>query len=178
MSIRKYIIFATSVVLALCVLPSGVFAKTNTKTNTNTVVITASEKKIVILAAADTPKPVMKTSVLPETSASGSEEETPQIMAERQKTYDTMNTLLIQSYKTKLDKILSDVYVSVENVAKEDPAPHAAILEKIAEEIDKKMESMEKQGISPNRKKILVSIFTYLKSDILMKAEDLKQKGK
>jgi len=156
MRLQKHLIFATTLLTACFFVPSGVFAAEGN----------------------DTTKPVMKTSVLPDTtSASGSEESTGAI-AERQKTYDNMNTLLIQSYKTKLDKILSDVYDSVENVAKEDPALQAAILEKIAEEIDKKMEGMEKQGVSPNRKKILVSIFTYLKSDILTKAEDLKQKGK
>lgn len=141
MRLLKHLIFATTLLMACFLLPSGVFAA----------------------SGEDTPKPVMKTSILPETNSASGNEESTGSMAERQKTYDNMNTLLIQSYKTKLDKILSDVYNSVEHVAKEDPALQAAILEKIAEEIDKKMDGMEKQGISPNRKKILVSIFTYLK---------------
>ena len=150
MRLFRHSILAIFGLLVWSVASSGVFA--------SAPVVQIHVSKTVVNFAAETVKPTMKNSVLPDSSTSGTSEDADTLM-ERQKTYDNMNALLIQSYKTKLDKILSDVYSSVENVAKEDPALQAAILERIAEEIDAKIANLEKQTISPNRKKILLSIF-------------------
>ena len=85
---------------------------------------------------------------------------------ERQKAMDDINAFLIESYKFKLDKLLDEVYRSVRVASKDDPKLQTVLLRRILREIEGKIAVANEKPITPNRKKILVSVFTYLKSEI------------
>ena len=95
---------------------------------------------------------------------------------EKQKAMDDVNAFLIESYKIKLDKLLDDVYRSVRVAAKDDPALQTLLLKRVLAEIEAKMDSIAARPISPNRKKILLAVFSYLKSDVESKIRSLGEK--
>lgn len=95
---------------------------------------------------------------------------------EKQKAMDDVNAFLIESYKIKLDKLLDDVYRSVRVAAKDDPALQTLLLKRVLAEIEAKMDSIAARPISPNRKKILLAVFSYLKSDVQSKIRSLGDK--
>jgi len=95
---------------------------------------------------------------------------------EKQKAMDDVNAFLIESYKIKLDKLLDDVYRSVRVAAKDDPALQTLLLKRVLAEIEAKMDSIAARPISPNRKKILLAVFSYLKSDVQSKIRSLSDK--
>ncbi len=95
---------------------------------------------------------------------------------EKQKAMDDVNAFLIESYKIKLDKLLDEVYRSVRVAAKDDPALQALLLKRVLVEIESKMDSIAVRKISPNRKKILLAVFAYLRSDVKEKIKTLEEK--
>ncbi len=101
--------------------------------------------------------------------------EDPGAERERQKAMDDVNAFLIESYKIKLDKTLAEVYESVRSASKDDPALQVALLRRILTEIEAKVSVLTSaKQISPNRKKILLSVFTYLRFNIESKIRTLK----
>lgn len=95
---------------------------------------------------------------------------------EKQKAIDDVNAFLIESYKIKLDKLLDDVYRSVRVAAKDDPALQTLLLKRVLSEIEVKMQSISDRNISSNRKKILLSVFSYLKNDVESKIRSFGEK--
>lgn len=95
---------------------------------------------------------------------------------EKQKAIDDVNAFLIESYKIKLDKLLDDVYRSVRVAAKDDPALQTLLLKRVLAEIEAKIDSIAARPISPNRKKILLAVFSYLRSDVESKIRSLGEK--
>lgn len=95
---------------------------------------------------------------------------------EKQKAMDDVNAFLIESYKIKLDKLLDEVYRSVRMAAKDDPALQTLLLKRVLGEIENKMDSIAVRKISPNRKKILLAVFAYLRSDVQAKIKSLEAK--
>ncbi len=87
-----------------------------------------------------------------------------------------MNAFLIESYKIKLDKLLSDVYKAVRTAAKDDPALQVMLLKRVLAEINAKMDSIAGRDVSPNRKKILLSVFAYLQKDVETKIASFETK--
>ncbi len=87
-----------------------------------------------------------------------------------------MNAFLIESYKIKLDKLLSDVYRAVRNASKDDPAIQVLLLKRVLTEINAKMDSIAGRDVSPNRKKILLSVFAYLQKDVEEKIASFETK--
>lgn len=87
-----------------------------------------------------------------------------------------MNAFLIESYKIKLDKLLSDVYRAVRNASKDDPAIQVLLLKRVLAEINAKMDSIAGRDVSPNRKKILLSVFAYLQKDVEEKIASFETK--
>ncbi len=95
---------------------------------------------------------------------------------EKQKAMDDVNAFLIESYKIKLDKLLDEVYRSVRVAAKDDPALQTLLLKRVLGEIENKMDSIAVRKISPNRKKILLAVFAYLRTDVQAKIKSLETK--
>jgi hypothetical protein len=100
----------------------------------------------------------------------------PETEREKQKAIDDMNAFLIESYKIKLDKLLSDVYRAVRNASKDDPAIQVLLLKRVLAEINAKMDSIAGRDVSPNRKKILLSVFAYLQKDVEEKIASFETK--
>ncbi|MDQ1344212.1 MAG: hypothetical protein QG650_932 [Patescibacteria group bacterium] len=121
-----------------------------------------------------------KTAATPKTEAAedsgepeDSEEDVYEREREKQKAIDDVNAFLIESYKIKLDKLLDEVYRSVRVASKDDPALQTLLLRRVLSEIEAKMQSISERNITPNRKKILIAVFSYLKSDIESKIRAL-----
>lgn len=109
-------------------------------------------------------------------TGSGASDESEDKVREKQKAIDDVNAFLIESYKIKLDKLLDDVYRSVRVASKDDPALQTLLLKRVLSEIGAKMDSISDRDISPNRKKILLAVFSYLRSDIESKIRALGEK--
>lgn len=112
----------------------------------------------------------------PEGASTGALAPSTDVEKEKQKAMDDVNAFLIESYKIKLDKLLDEVYRSVRVAAKDDPALQALLLRRVLVEIENKMDSIAVRKISPNRKKILLSVFAYLRSDVKEKIKSLEEK--
>lgn len=112
---------------------------------------------------------------VPEETSTG-ETVSPGVEKEKQKAMDDVNAFLIESYKIKLDKLLDEVYRSVRVAAKDDPALQTLLLKRVLGEIENKMDSIAVRKISPNRKKILLAVFAYLRTDVQAKIKSLEAK--
>lgn len=110
-----------------------------------------------------------------EESDSGSEDPVDQEdrQRERQKAVDDVNAFLIESYKIKLDRALADVYQSVRAAAKDDSSVQTSILKRILSEIETKVQALSDRPVGPNRKKILLAVFSYMKADIESKIRSI-----
>lgn len=112
-------------------------------------------------------------------TASGSEEdsagkqETDEEKKDREKTINDINTFLIESYKLKIDRILTNLNLSIERVTNNDPVAQAKLLEKIRGDISTKVQVINSRNISSNRKKILSSIFSYIQENLDAKISHL-----
>lgn len=85
---------------------------------------------------------------------------------ERAKTIDNINTFLIESYKIKIDKIFSNLSISLEKATNADPVVQIKLLKKMRGDIDAKMGILDSHNISVNRKKILGAVFSYIQKNI------------
>lgn len=95
---------------------------------------------------------------------------------EKQKVMDDVNAFLIESYKIKLDKILEGVYRSVQKAADDNDELQIVLLNRVLSEIRGKTQVIADRNISANRKKILLSVFSYLESDIQSKIRSLSER--
>jgi|GEM_PF-5448631 len=85
---------------------------------------------------------------------------------ERAKTIDNINTFLIESYKIKIDKIFSNLSISLEKATQNDPAVQIKLLKKMRGDITVRMNDLDTKDISTNRKKILSAVFSYIQKNI------------
>lgn len=85
---------------------------------------------------------------------------------ERAKTIENINTFLIESYKIKIDKIFSNLSISLEKATNADPVVQIKLLKKMRGDIDAKMGILDSHNISVNRKKILSAVFSYIQKNI------------
>lgn len=108
-------------------------------------------------------------------SATGALSESDAVKKDKEKTINDINTFLIESYKLKIDRILSNLNMSLERVTDNDPVAQAKLLEKIRNDIDAKIQVINSRSISENRKKILSSIFSYIQENLDAKISKLVQ---
>ena len=99
-------------------------------------------------------------------TSTGMKQETAEEKKEKEKTINDINTFLIETYKLKIDKILSNLNTSLERVTNNDPAAQAQLLEKIRGDINTKIQVINSRKISENRKIILSSIFSYIQENL------------
>ncbi|MDP2103624.1 MAG: hypothetical protein Q8K26_01735, partial [Candidatus Gracilibacteria bacterium] len=85
---------------------------------------------------------------------------------EKAKTINNINTFLIESYKIKIDKIFSNLTISLEKVTRNDPVVQIKLLKKMRSDIGAKMTILDSHDISVNRKKILSAVFNYIQKNI------------
>ncbi len=95
-----------------------------------------------------------------------SDREVQEQQKEKAKTIDNINTFLIESYKIKIDKIFSNLTISLEKVTRNDPVVQIKLLKKMRSDIGAKMTILDSHDISVNRKKILSAVFNYIQKNI------------
>lgn len=108
-------------------------------------------------------------------SETGAVSESDALKKDKEKTMNDINTFLIESYKLKIDRILSNLNMSLERVTDNDPVAQAKLLEKIRNDIDTKIQVINSRSISENRKKILSSVFSYIQENLDAKISKLVQ---
>jgi hypothetical protein len=125
-----------------------------------------------------TVKPVVKTVATAKIPSADAADLTEDIDRDRekQKAMDDVNAFLIESYKIKLDKTLAEVYQSVRIATKDNPELQSLLLRRILSEIETKTTALSERTVSPNRKKILIAVFTYMKADVESKIRSLEEK--
>jgi len=101
-----------------------------------------------------------------ETGQTASHEEMIVQQKERKKTIDNINTFLIESYKIKIDKIFSNLSISLERATQNDPVLQIQFLKKMRSDIGTKMNALDSHNVSVNRKKILGAVFSYIQKNI------------
>ncbi len=123
-------------------------------------------------------KPVVRTVVAAKIPSADAADLTEDIDRDRekQKAMDDVNAFLIESYKIKLDKTLAEVYQSVRIATKDNPELQSLLLRRILSEIETKTTALSERTVSPNRKKILIAVFTYMKADVESKIRSLEEK--
>lgn len=92
--------------------------------------------------------------------------ETDEEKKDREKTINDINTFLIESYKLKIDKILTNLNLSIERVTNNDVVAQAKLLEKIRGDVSAKLQIINSRNISENRKKILFTVFSYIQENL------------
>jgi hypothetical protein len=85
---------------------------------------------------------------------------------EKQKAVEEVNSLIIGSYKSRLDRVLDDLYSNIEEASKGSVTFQITALQKVRDDLDEGLDSLSEESISPNRRKILTGVYFYLKSNI------------
>lgn len=95
---------------------------------------------------------------------------------EQKQAMEEVNALIVDSYKTLLDKVLNQLYLNIREASKGDIGIQIRALSKVRDDLDKKLDSLEDEDITPNRKKILQGVYFYLKSNIELRIQVLQKK--
>ena len=85
---------------------------------------------------------------------------------EKQKAVEEVNSLIIGSYKSRLDRVLDDLYTNIEEASKGSVTFQITALQKVRDDLDEGLDGLSEESISPNRRKILTGVYFYLKSNI------------
>jgi hypothetical protein len=86
--------------------------------------------------------------------------------AEQQRAVEEVNSLIIGSYKSRLDRVLDDLYNNIEVASKGSVTFQVSALQKVRDDLDERLDSLSEESVSPNRRKILTGVYFYLKSNI------------
>ena len=95
---------------------------------------------------------------------------------EQKQAVEEVNALIVDSYKTLLDKVLDQLYLNINEASKGDKSVQIRALSKVRDDLDKKLDGLEDENITPNRKKILQGVYFYLKSNVELKIQGLQKK--
>jgi hypothetical protein len=87
-----------------------------------------------------------------------------------------VNALIVDSYKTLLDKVLEQLYANVAEASRGDKSVQIRALTRVRDDLDKQLDGLEDENITPNRKKILQGVYFYLKSNVELKIQSLQKK--
>lgn len=88
---------------------------------------------------------------------------------------EEVNALIVDSYKALLDKILGQLYANIAEASKGDRSVQILTLSKVRDNLDQKLDALDEQNITPNRKKILQGVYFYLKSNVELRIQSLQK---
>ena len=98
--------------------------------------------------------------------------------SQKKKTMEEVNTLIIDSYRTRLDRVLEMLYTNIRIAARGNIDIQIDSLSQVQSDLDDKLDSINASEMSENRKKILLGVHFYLKSNIEEEIERLKGEKK
>ncbi len=121
------------------------------------------------------PTPVIRTST-GEDSVEKQQQRQLAIKAQEKKdAMEEVNALIVDSYKALLDKILGQLYANIAEASKGDRSVQILTLSKVRDNLDQKLDALDEQNITPNRKKILQGVYFYLKSNVELRIQSLQK---
>lgn len=94
---------------------------------------------------------------------------------EQKAAVEEVNALIVDSYKTLLDKVLDQLYTNIAQASSGDKGVQIRALSKVRDDLDKQLDKLEDGSITPNRKKILQGVYFYLKSNVEQKIKGLQE---
>ncbi len=94
---------------------------------------------------------------------------------EKQKAIEDVNTLIIESYRAQLDRILEELFVTISTATKGNANPQIEVLTQLRNDLDARLDALSDTKVSENRKKILLWIYFYLKSRIETRIDELRK---
>lgn len=95
---------------------------------------------------------------------------------EQKAAVEEVNALILDSYKTMLDKVLNQLYTNIAEASKGNVSVQIKALSKVRDDLDKQLDRLEEEKITPNRKKILQAVYFYLKTNVEEKMRELRGK--
>lgn len=95
---------------------------------------------------------------------------------EQKQAVEEVNALILDSYKTMLDKVLNQLYANIAEASKGNVSVQVKALSKVRDDLDKQLDRLEEEKITPNRKKILQAVYFYLKTNVEEKMRELQGK--
>ncbi len=109
-----------------------------------------------------------KTAPLPSTTLVDQKE------IQKKKSIEEVNTLIIDSYRTRLDRVLDTLYANIRLASRGNIDLQIESLTQVQADLDEKLDLLNNSEMSDNRKKILLGVYFYLKSNIEEEVSRLK----
>jgi hypothetical protein len=94
---------------------------------------------------------------------------------QKKEAVEEVNALIVDSYKALLDKILNQLYANIAEASRGNRSAQIDTLSKVRDNLVQKLDALEEQNITPNRKKILQGIYFYLKSSVESRIQGLQE---
>jgi len=117
-----------------------------------------------------------RSAVAPEDTAAKQKQQLALKAQEQKEAVEEVNALIVDSYKALLDKVLDQLYANVAEASRGDRSVQVRALTKVRDDLDKQLDGLEDENITPNRKKILQGVYFYLKSNVEQKIQTLQKK--
>jgi hypothetical protein len=96
--------------------------------------------------------------------------------ADQSKASEDLNTIIVDSYTARLDKVLQQLYINIDSASKWNKYLQIRALEKVRNDLDERLDIIAESKLSTNRKKILVGVYLYLKTDIELRIKNIELK--
>ena len=91
----------------------------------------------------------------------------------QQRSVEEVNSLIIDSYRSRLDRVLDELYANIEIAAQGDDKISIRALTRVRDDLDDRLDALAEAKISSNRRKILTGVYFYLKSNIEEKMREM-----
>ncbi len=85
---------------------------------------------------------------------------------EQKKAVEEVNTLIIDSYRARLDKVLEELYTNITTATKGNIKSQVNALIIVRDDLDVRLDTLAESNVTANRKKILTGVYFYLKTNI------------
>ena len=96
------------------------------------------------------------------------------VNSDQNKASEDINTIIIDSYTARLDKVLQQLYINIDSASKGNKYLQIRALENVRNDLDTRLDAIADSKLSSNRKKILVGVYLYLKTDIELRIKNVE----
>jgi hypothetical protein len=95
---------------------------------------------------------------------------------EQKRAVEEVNTLIIDSYRARLDQVLEELYANIAKASKGNRAAQVKALIIVRDDLDARLDAISEANVTANRKKILMGVYFYLKTNIDEKVRQIQEK--